>query len=109
MGRGRRQEIPPCCKRYGSPLFCAAWIPPCGRESASAEEEKVKLEAESKITKREEEKDDEKRCDDWMLILGGGGGEGRSGVPNAVLMSRFDPISRSLSDQPVILLLLCIL
>ncbi|KMZ56163.1 putative Prolactin regulatory element-binding protein [Zostera marina] len=100
MGRGRRQEISLCCKRYGSPLFCAAWIPN-GRASASTEEEKVELEAETKMTKVEEEKDDEKRCDDWMLVLGGGGGEGRSGVPNAVLMSRFDPISRSLSDQPI--------
>lgn len=108
MGRGRRQEISPCCKRYGSPLFCAAWIPN-GRASASTEEEKVELEAETKMTKVEEEKDDEKRCDDWMLVLGGGGGEGRSGVPNAVLMSRFDPISRSLSDQPVIFLLLFVL
>ncbi|CAD5177822.1 unnamed protein product [Musa acuminata subsp. malaccensis] len=38
----------------------------------------------------------------WLLVaLGGGGGEGRSGVPNVLLIAEFDLISRSLSDTPV--------
>ncbi|RZR77000.1 hypothetical protein BHM03_00001948 [Ensete ventricosum] len=36
-----------------------------------------------------------------LVALGGGGGEGRSGVPNVLLIAEFDLISRSLSDTPV--------
>ncbi|GLT71558.1 hypothetical protein SLA2020_435680 [Shorea laevis] len=35
------------------------------------------------------------------VVFAGGGGEGRSGIPNAVVLSRFDFASNALSDQPV--------
>lgn len=35
------------------------------------------------------------------LVFAGGGGEGRSGIPNALLLALFEPSSNSLSDQPV--------
>ncbi|CAH1443278.1 unnamed protein product [Lactuca virosa] len=35
------------------------------------------------------------------VVFAGGGGEGRSGIPNALVISLFDSSSNSLSDQPV--------
>ncbi|WOH15566.1 hypothetical protein DCAR_0935108 [Daucus carota subsp. sativus] len=35
------------------------------------------------------------------VVLSGGGGEGRIGIPNALLISQFDPNTKSLSDHPV--------
>ncbi|KAF5442294.1 hypothetical protein F2P56_034967, partial [Juglans regia] len=35
------------------------------------------------------------------FVFAGGGGEGRSGIPNAVVLARFDSTSNALSDQPV--------
>ncbi|XP_008782191.2 SEC12-like protein 2 [Phoenix dactylifera] len=117
MARGRR-EIPPCSKTYGFPIYCAAWVP-IDRISVAA----VAAEAEEKEDKDEaaeeeaEEKEDEgkqeggegsegeispsSQKDRLLVALGGGGGEGRSGVPNALVISEFDLASRSLSDQPV--------
>ncbi|RVW17067.1 hypothetical protein CK203_070621 [Vitis vinifera] len=34
------------------------------------------------------------------LVFCGGGGEGRSGIPNALLLAEFDFASNSLSDMP---------
>ncbi|KAG5558585.1 hypothetical protein RHGRI_008509 [Rhododendron griersonianum] len=39
--------------------------------------------------------------DDNYLVFAGGGGEGRSGIPNALLLARFDFESNCLNDQPV--------
>jgi len=37
----------------------------------------------------------------YYVVSAGGGGEGRSGIPNAVLISSFDSDTNSLSDLPV--------
>nr|GFB41529.1 quinoprotein alcohol dehydrogenase-like superfamily [Tanacetum cinerariifolium] len=39
---------------------------------------------------------------DYYVVFGGGGGEGRSGIPNALVISRFHHGSNYLSDQPAI-------
>lgn len=39
----------------------------------------------------------------YYVVMAGGGGEGRSGIPNAVLISSFDSDANSLSDLPVTL------
>ncbi|KAG5558580.1 hypothetical protein RHGRI_008505 [Rhododendron griersonianum] len=39
--------------------------------------------------------------DDNYLVFAGGGGEGRSGIPNVLLLARFDFESNCLNDQPV--------
>ncbi|EPS71638.1 hypothetical protein M569_03119, partial [Genlisea aurea] len=62
-------------QKYGVPLYGAAWVP----NSASNTENDVNS----------------------HVIVAGGGGEGHSGIPNALLLSKFDSESSSLSSQPV--------
>ncbi|KAL3845802.1 hypothetical protein ACJIZ3_003205 [Penstemon smallii] len=64
-------------RKYGFPLFGAAWVP-C---SAAGESDSLVM--------------------NRLVVLAGGSGEGRTGIPNAVLLSTFDFQSDSLSDQPV--------
>ncbi|KAL5981568.1 hypothetical protein ACLOJK_015630 [Asimina triloba] len=86
MGR-RGSPIPACCKKYGVPLYCASWIPL------------------HEIQQQNEDDDDDKETSQsqqsYYLVLGGGGGEGRSGIPNALLLTQFHFSSASLPDQPV--------
>ncbi|KAJ6807876.1 SEC12-like protein 2 [Iris pallida] len=77
----KRRELLPCCKTYGFPVYCAACVPinrisPSPTPSADTD-------------------------DRLFVALGGGGGEGRSGVPNVLVLSAFDYASGSLSDHPV--------
>ncbi|KAL3824260.1 hypothetical protein ACJIZ3_020289 [Penstemon smallii] len=72
------------CQKYGVPLYGAAWVPPCASSDVKDESESP----DSSVVNRH-------------VILAGGGGEGRSGIPNAILLSAFDLESNSLSDQPV--------
>ncbi|KAG9158685.1 hypothetical protein Leryth_023115, partial [Lithospermum erythrorhizon] len=58
-------------------LYGAAWIPSSASASASSAAMKS------------------------YVVLAGGGGEGRSGIPNALLVSEFDFASNSLADEPV--------
>lgn len=69
------------CRKYGVPLYGVAWVPPSS----------LAVDA----------KDDEESSVIPHVVLAGGGGEGRSGIPNALLLSAFDSDSNSLSDQPV--------
>ncbi|KAK3023545.1 hypothetical protein RJ639_044899, partial [Escallonia herrerae] len=75
------------CKKYGVPFYGASWVPPTvlrsDSDGAGASGEGPPIAAE---------------C---YVVLAGGGGEGRSGIPNALLLSQFDPATNSLSDQPV--------
>ncbi|XP_008795179.1 SEC12-like protein 2 isoform X2 [Phoenix dactylifera] len=110
MARQRR-EIPPCSKTYGFPIYCAAWVPldlisAAAEAAAEEEEEKGEEEKEDKGKQvggegSEGEPSPSQKGDRLLVALGGGGGEGRSGVPNALVVSEFDLASRSLSDQPV--------
>ncbi|GAA0160164.1 guanyl-nucleotide exchange factor [Lithospermum erythrorhizon] len=68
-----KNDVVSSSKMYGVPLYGAAWIP----SSASSAAMKS------------------------YVVLAGGGGEGRSGIPNALLVSEFDFPSNSLADQPV--------
>lgn len=110
----RRREIPPCSKTYGFPIYCATWVPLdrilAAAAAAEAEEKEDKGEAaEEKEDKGKQgggegsvgETSPSSRKDRLLVSLGGGGGEGRSGIPNALVISEFDLASRSLSDQPV--------
>nr|DAD32070.1 TPA_asm: hypothetical protein HUJ06_010921 [Nelumbo nucifera] len=100
MARGRDPD-PPCCQKYGVPLYGAAWVP-------------VK-EALKQNPKEEPEQDSDKVTTDegsspppsvdttskGYLVCAGGGGEGHSGIPNALLLLDFDFASNSLSQIPV--------
>ncbi|XP_057790667.1 SEC12-like protein 2 isoform X2 [Salvia miltiorrhiza] len=69
------------CKKYGVPLYAAAWVPSAAGRLDTAKE----LETPAKP----------------LVVLAGGGGKGNTGIPNAILLSAFDSESCSLSDQPV--------
>ncbi|KAK7849393.1 sec12-like protein 2 [Quercus suber] len=76
-------------QKYGLPLYSAAWVwykllDPDPDPSTSDEVSKSK----SKSTQKN------------YIVLAGGGGEGRSGIPNAVLLVEFDFTAKSLSNLP---------
>ncbi|XP_071737731.1 SEC12-like protein 2 [Rutidosis leptorrhynchoides] len=78
-------ELMANCKKYGVPFYGASFVPQTAFRSCDTnEKDKNEIENEKKF-----------------VIFGGGGGEGRSGIPNALVVTQFDSLSNSLSDQPV--------
>ncbi|CAH9116349.1 unnamed protein product [Cuscuta europaea] len=82
-------------KKYGVPIYGAAWVPSGAITSAPE-------------SKPEEDGDSMVPNDNLpsvaaanYIVLAGGGGEGRSGIPNAILLVQLDPDSHILSNQPV--------
>lgn len=111
MAKGRR-EIPPCCKSYGFPLYFAACVPfdliaaAAAAAVPTANNEPVPDQDQVQQDKGEEQQEASKvspdqSSDRLLVALGGGGGSGRSGVPNAIVLSAFDFAKQSLSDHPV--------
>ena len=101
-----RREIPPCSKTYGFPVYCSSWISldriSCKNAATKEAEEEVKNEiSDEGISAEKSSGEEEKSSDELLLVLGGGGGEGRSGVPNVILVARYDLSSRSLEGEPV--------
>ncbi|KAG6765936.1 hypothetical protein POTOM_029997 [Populus tomentosa] len=95
MGK-KKETDPPALQKYGVPLYSAAWLPLQFRHEdhdSSKQHEQDK--------DREEITHASASSYEYYVVLAGGGGEGRSGIPNAVLLSRFDFSSNSLSPQPV--------
>ncbi|KAJ0494890.1 putative transcription factor WD40-like family [Helianthus annuus] len=74
------------CKKYGVPLYGASFVPHNALKSSGTDAKK-------------EDEDSGNRPN--YVIFAGGGGEGRSGIPNSLVISLFDSASNSLSDQPV--------
>ncbi|KAI3783245.1 hypothetical protein L1987_42321 [Smallanthus sonchifolius] len=70
------------CKKYGVPFYGASFVPHNALSSSDTQE-------------------DSGNGSKNYVIFAGGGGEGRSGIPNALVVSHFDSSSNSLSDQPV--------
>ncbi|XP_073059445.1 SEC12-like protein 2 [Primulina eburnea] len=79
MGNSNYKDDESSCKKYGVPLYGAAWAPLAAGVSDSTASSSV----------------------NGHVVLAGGGGEGRSGIPNALLVAALDLGSNSLSDQPV--------
>ncbi|XP_012474757.1 SEC12-like protein 2 [Gossypium raimondii] len=88
-------------QKYGVPFYGAGWIPYNHIKSKLASQEKIEED-------KKEEKDPTPSNDDEIttplnyVVLAGGGGEGRSGIPNAIVVSHVNFTSNSLSDQPVV-------
>lgn len=81
------QQPPSNLQTYGVPIYAVDWIL----------EEAVR----SKITKDQDDDDDDGSSSSSYIVLSGGGGEGRSGIPNVILICRVDLHTNSLSEQPV--------
>ncbi|KAL0000209.1 hypothetical protein SO802_019811 [Lithocarpus litseifolius] len=77
-------------QKYGLPLHSAAWVsyklPDLDPDPSTSDEVSN---AKSKSAQKS------------YIFLAGGGGEGRSGIPNAVLLVEFDFTAKSLSNHPV--------
>ncbi|KAL5204691.1 hypothetical protein ABZP36_009562 [Zizania latifolia] len=75
-------------KTYGFPIYCASWLPLAHilKPSSSSEDDAAAADADPPP----------------MAALGGGGGEGRSGVPNALVVAALDPAAEALSSDPVL-------
>ncbi|XP_065628340.1 SEC12-like protein 2 [Quercus suber] len=81
----RRKKIPsPSSMKYGVPLYSVGWVifKDLDRDRSSNNGEV------SNSTQ-------------YYVVSAGGGGEGRSGIPNAILISSFNSDANSLSDVPV--------
>ena len=87
-------------QKYGLPLYSADWVwyklpdpDPDPDPSTSDEVSSAKSKSAQKS----------------YIVLAGGGGEGRSGIPNAVLLVEFDFTAKSLSNLPVIQFLIILI
>lgn len=101
MGKSNVPD-PPNLKKYGVPFYSVAWIPQHlikSRQNDTADQSSDSDHDSSPATKSEPETDGPTG---WSyLVFAGGGGEGRSGIPNTLLLAHFDVASNSLSDEPV--------
>lgn len=79
-------------QKYGVPFYGAAWVRYSHVKSklASPQQDPDGSADEAPQSSRES-----------YVVLSGGGGEGRSGIPNALVLSHFDFLSNSLSQEPV--------
>lgn len=84
----------PNFKKYGVPFYAVAWIPD------KAVQFIYKSQEQQPEPDQTQSNDDFTSCGNYV-VLAGGGGEGRSGIPNAVVVARFDPSSNFLTDDPV--------
>jgi prolactin regulatory element-binding protein len=87
---------PPNLKKYGVPLYSVAWVPQTVLKSIQNVTADDSSDADHKYLPETPPPDDGK-----YLVFAGGGGQGRSGIPNSVLLAYFDVASDSLSDTPV--------
>ncbi|XP_075634867.1 SEC12-like protein 2 [Castanea sativa] len=83
-------------QKYGLPLYSADWVwyklpdpDPDPDPDPSTSDEVSNAKSKSKSAQKS------------YIVLAGGGGEGRSGIPNAVLLVEFDFTAKSLSKNPV--------
>jgi prolactin regulatory element-binding protein len=80
MSKGGRYLL--CSKKYGLPLFAGAWANP-GDTNKEAQEQGETL---------------GKEGEQGIVVLAGGGGNQRSGVPNSLLLAKYDFATTVLSD-----------
>ncbi|MED6195311.1 hypothetical protein PIB30_036683, partial [Stylosanthes scabra] len=101
MGKSQISD-PPNLKKYGVPFYSLAWLPHHVLRSRHNQTSDESSSADHTLTPtKEPEPPSEELASGNYLVFAGGGGEGRSGIPNTVLLAHFDVASNSLSDQPV--------
>lgn len=79
---------------YGVPIYAVDWIPEVAVRS------KIIMDPE-KSGDDDESSSSSSSSSRSCIVLSGGGGEGRSGIPNVILICRVDLNTNSLSEQPV--------
>ncbi|TQD71827.1 hypothetical protein C1H46_042638 [Malus baccata] len=97
-------DTPSNYQKYGVPFYAAAWLPGLGKSKRPDQEDDAGDDKKETDTQTELAQFDSSQN---HVVFSGGGGEGRSGVPNAILIAQFDPASVSLSNQPVAKLNTC--
>ncbi|KAF5451028.1 hypothetical protein F2P56_031331 [Juglans regia] len=103
MGRSKGLDTPNF-QKYGLPFYSAAWVPfkSIKFEHESSGQEEDLNQSSDQISRGDGSSlAPESSADYNYIVFAGGGGEGRSGIPNAVVLARFDYTSNVLSDQPV--------
>lgn len=90
---------PPNFQKYGVPFYSAAWVP---YKSIKFDQEEDREQSTDEVSggQKSSPAPESSAAQDYVVFAGGGGG-GRSGIPNAVVLSRFNFASNALSDQPV--------
>eukprot|EP00249_Psilotum_nudum_P015846 c25550_g2_i1 orf=80-1297(+) len=78
-----------CSRKYGLPLFCAAWAT---RPADHKEEKGGETDEAGKITKTYE------LSESGHVIFGGGGGVGNTGVRNSLVLAHYDRATDTLSE-----------
>lgn len=108
MGKSNGPD-PPNYRKYGVPFYSVDWVPyKAIKFDRKSEGEKQQDPDQTQSDDNAPAADtDTENADGNYVVLAGGGGEGRSGIPNAIVLAQFDPTSNSLSDQPVTFLLFC--
>uniref|UniRef100_A0A0D9XU33 Anaphase-promoting complex subunit 4-like WD40 domain-containing protein n=1 Tax=Leersia perrieri TaxID=77586 RepID=A0A0D9XU33_9ORYZ len=89
---------------YGFPIYCASWLPLSHilTPPPSSSEEKEKKE-DAAAADASDDSPDPPPPPPQMAALGGGGGEGRSGVPNALVVAALDSAGEpALDPEPVL-------
>lgn len=74
--------------KYGVPLYSVCWVP---------------VRFTDRDRDRSSDNGEASNSTQYYVFMAGGGGEGRSGIPNAVLISSFNSDANSLSGLPVTL------
>ncbi|EOA24455.1 hypothetical protein CARUB_v10017713mg [Capsella rubella] len=78
---------------YGVPIYAAEWIPEVSVRS--------KIIMDPKKSEDDVDESESESSSRSCIVLCGGGGEGRSGIPNVILICRVDLDTNSLSEQPL--------
>ncbi|GLT44997.1 hypothetical protein SLA2020_188650 [Shorea laevis] len=88
-------------QKYGVPFYGASWVPYDHIRSKFSSQDK---EEDDRTPSKDDNSSPPQGTTDPnnYVVFAGGGGEGRSGIPNAIVVSRFDFASNSLSEQPVL-------
>ena len=95
MGKAKNPDTPNY-KKYGVPLYGSAWAP-----SVIINDSPQQLDRKPGADEVSGEGSTPSPTSPTYLVFSGGGGEGRSGIPNSLLLAEFDFASNSLSDMPV--------
>ncbi|CAE6062093.1 unnamed protein product [Arabidopsis arenosa] len=80
---------------YGVPIYAVDWIPEVAVRS------KIIMDPEKSEDDDESSSSSLSSSSRSCIVLSGGGGEGRSGIPNVILICRVDLNTNSLSEQPL--------